>query len=164
MSDRIGKILSHECGPFWQFVKYGVIGVMATAVQTGVFYLLAATVLKCLAADDVAVRYLGFPSVEITDAVRGFRFEIATWIGFFFANVFCWALNRLFVFRSGRHRWYVEFLMFCATAAVATFVGTKASRLLIAHFGLMTSVAVFIEVFVSFCVNFFIRKFFIFKG
>lgn len=164
MSDRIGKILSHECGPFWQFVKYGVIGVAATLVQTGVFYVLAATALPCLAADDVAVRYLGFPSVDVSDAVRGFRFEVATWIGFLFANVFCWIMNRLFVFRSGRHRWYVEFLMFCATAAVATLVGTKASRLLIARLGLMTTLAVFVEIVVSFFVNFFVRKFFIFKG
>ena len=61
-------ILSHESGPFWQFVKYGVIGVMATVVQTGVFYALAATCLPCLTADDVAVRFLGLPSATFTGA------------------------------------------------------------------------------------------------
>ena len=160
----VRKVLSHDCGPFWQFVKYGVIGVMATVVQTGVFYALAATCLKCLAADDWAVRFLGLASADVSDAVRGFRFEVATWVGFFFANVFCWIMNRLFVFRSGRHRWYVEFLLFCATAAIATLIGTKLSRALISWLGLMTTLAVFIEVVVSFAVNFFIRKFFIFRG
>ena len=47
------KILSHDCGPFWQFVKYGAIGVMATLVQTGVFYFLASTVFRCLTADHI---------------------------------------------------------------------------------------------------------------
>jgi len=55
----IRKILSHDCGPFWQFVKYGAIGVMATLVQTGVFYILASTCFPCLTADDVAVKLLG---------------------------------------------------------------------------------------------------------
>ena len=66
MSNRIGKILSLDCGPFWQFVKYGVIGVAATLVQTGVFYLLAATCMRCLAGDDIAVRILGLPAAEFS--------------------------------------------------------------------------------------------------
>ena len=49
-----------------QLVKYGIVGVMATCVQTGVFYLLAATCLKCLTADDWAVRLLRLPSVAFT--------------------------------------------------------------------------------------------------
>ena len=53
MIERIERILSHDSGPFWQFVKYGAIGVMATLVQTGVFYALATTCLKCLGGDDV---------------------------------------------------------------------------------------------------------------
>ena len=36
-------ILSNEAGPFAQFIKYGIVGVMATCVQTGIFYILAAT-------------------------------------------------------------------------------------------------------------------------
>ena len=63
--EKARKVLSHDSGPFWQFVKYGVIGVMSTAVQLTVFYVLAATSMKCLGADDVAVKYLGLPSVEV---------------------------------------------------------------------------------------------------
>ena len=64
----VKKILSHDSGPFWQFVKYGAIGVMATLVQTGVFYALATTCLKCLGSDDVMVRYLNFTEAGgITD-------------------------------------------------------------------------------------------------
>ena len=159
------KILSHDCGPFWQFVKYGAIGVMATLVQTGVFYLLATTCLKCLGADDLAVRWLGFaPAQGLTDGVRAFRFSLATSVGFVLANVFCWLMNRWFVFRPGKFRWYVEFGMFFGTSTVATVIALGVSSALIGWFGLMTTLAVLIEVVVSFLVNFFVRKFFIFRG
>ena len=161
----VKKILSHESGPFWQFVKYGAIGVMATLVQTGVFYLFATTCLKCLGADDVAVKYLGFAAADgLADGVRAFRFSLATSIGFVLANVFCWLMNRWFVFRPGKFKWYVEFGMFFATSAIATVIALGVSSALIGWFGLMTTLAVFIEVVVSFLVNFFVRKFFIFKG
>ena len=40
------RIVSRESGAFWQFVKYGIVGVMSTVVQMIVFYVLAATVLN----------------------------------------------------------------------------------------------------------------------
>ncbi len=139
-------ILSNEAGPLAQFIKYGIVGVMATCVQTGIFYVLAATCLKCLTADDWAVKLLGLPSVAFTGdeawyASRGMLASAATAIGFVVANVFCWLMNRWFVFKPGKFRWYVEL-----------------------GFGLMTTLAVVVEVVVSFLVNFFIRKFVIFKG
>ena len=161
---RVREILSHDAGPFWQFVKYGVVGVMSTLVQTGVFYILAATCLKCLKADDWAVRLLGFPSVDVSDAERAFNFGAATAIGFVLANIFCWLMNRWFVFRPGKFRWYAEFAMFFGTATIATIVAIAVSSMLIRYAGLMTTLAVAIEVVVSFLVNFFVRKFFIFKG
>ena len=162
-------ILSHESGPFWQFVKYGVIGVMATVVQTGVFYALAATCLPCLTADDVAVRFLGLPSATFTGAEawyvsRGMLAAYATAVGFFISNVFCWLMNRWFVFRPGRFRWYVEFGMFFGASTLATVIALSVMKLLIDQFGMMTTLAVFVEIVVSFLVNFFVRKFCIFKG
>ena len=165
MIARLKNILSHDSGPFWQFVKYGVIGVMATLVQTGVFYLLATTCLKSLGAGDVMVKYLGFAEAGgITDGVRAFRFSLATAAGFVLANVFCWLMNRWFVFRPGKFSWQVEFLMFFGVSTAATVIALGTSSALISWCGLMTTLAVVIEVLVSFLVNFFIRKFFIFKG
>ncbi len=164
MSDALTRILSHDSGPFWQFVKYGAIGVAATCVQTGVFYLLGTTCLACLAADDWAVKYLGFPSAAVSDAVRAFRFSTATAVGFVVANAFCWLMNRRFVFRAGKFAWFVEFAMFFGTAAVATLIALGLSALMIRYAGLMTTLAVAIEIAVSFLLNFFVRKFFIFKG
>jgi putative flippase GtrA len=163
MCDTLKKILSHDSGAFWQFVKYGVIGVMATLVQTGVFYLFAATCLKCLADGDMAVEFLGLPAVEISDSLRALRFTAATAVGFAVANLFCWLMNRRFVFRPGRFRWYVEFSMFFLTSGAATVVALAVSSAMICWLSLMTSAAVIIEVLVSFLVNFFARKFLIFR-
>ena len=161
---KVRRFLSHDSGPFAQFVKYGAIGVLSTCVQMIGFYLLAATCLKCLGADDWAVRFLGLPSVEVSDGLRAFRAAVATAGGFAVANVFCWIMNRLFVFRPGKFRWHVEFLMFFGVAALATVVALGVQSLLIKYSGMMTTVAVIVEVAVSFLVNFFVRKFVIFKG
>ena len=169
MIDCLKKILSHDSGPFWQFVKYGAIGVMATLVQTGVFYALASTCFRCLTSDDVAVRYLGLPASvfsgdEAWYVSRGMLASYATAVGFFLANVFCWLMNRWFVFRPGKFRWYVEFGMFFGTSTVATVIALGTMKVLIDSFGMMTTFAVVVEVVVSFLVNFFVRKFIIFKG
>lgn len=149
---------------FWQLFKYGVIGVLSTIVQTGVFYALACSCLRCLATSDIAVSRLGFPVADVSDSVRAWRFAVATAIGFTLANVFCWLMNRRFVFRPGKFRWYIEFLYFFSAAAAATLIAISLSSFLIGVFGLMTTLAVFIEIGASFVINYFTRKFFIFKG
>ncbi len=142
---------------------------MATCVQMAVFYCLAATCLRCLTPDDAAVRFLGFPSVSFDGteswwASRWFLAAVATAVGFTVANLFCWIMNRLFVFRPGKFRWYVEFFLFYGAAAFATVFALMVQSLLIHFGGVTTSFAAVIEVFVSFLVNFFTRRFFIFKG
>lgn len=169
MSDRIAKILSHDCGAFWQFVKYGTIGVMSTVVQAVVFYLLASTCLKCLGADDIAVRALGLPSAsfdgtEAWYASRGAIASAATAVGFTVANVFCWLMNRKFVFKPGKFSGLAEFGLFYGVAALATLIALAAMKVLIDRFGVMTTIAAGVEVLVSFVINYVIRRFFIFRG
>ena len=163
------RFLSHDSGPFAQFVKYGAIGVASTCVQMSIFYLLASTCVKCLTADDLAVLWFGLPSAAFTGeeawyASRGMLAAAATGVGFVFANVFCWLMNRWFVFRPGKFQWYVEFGTFFGVSAAATLIALGIMKLLIDQLGCMPSLAHLIEVVVSFFVNFFIRKFFIFKG
>ena len=74
----LAVVLGERIPWFFQFVKYGANGVMATYVQTGTFYLLGATCLMCLGPDDWAVRFLGLPAAEVSDGVRAFRFATAT--------------------------------------------------------------------------------------
>jgi hypothetical protein len=72
------RFLSHDSGPFAQFVKYGAIGVASTLVQMLVFYCLASTICRCLGPEDWAVKWFGLPAVEISRFVRGLRFAIDT--------------------------------------------------------------------------------------
>jgi len=53
--------------------------------------------------------------------------------------------------------------MFFGVAALATLVALGVMKLLIDWLGIMTTIAVAVEIVVSFFFNFFIRKFFIFK-
>lgn len=165
----IRKFLSHEAGPFAQFVKYGAIGVLTTLVQLGVFTLLAATCLKCLTPDDLAVRLFKLPAAVFTGdepwhAARWFLAAVATAVGFTVSNILCWLLNRTFVFRPGKYAWHVEFALFFGAAAFATVLALGVQSVLIKYLGMMTSTAVVLEVLVSFAVNFCVRKFLIFKG
>lgn len=163
------KILSYDAGPFWQLAKYGLVGVMATGVQTVIFYVLASTCLECLGPDDIAVRLFSLPAAQFTGAEpwyasRGAIASVATAAGFIIANIFCWLMNRWFVFKPGKFRWYVELGMFFGASTLATVIALGVMKFLIDQFGMMTTLAVVVEVVVSFLVNFFIRKFFIFKG
>jgi hypothetical protein len=54
--------------------------------------------------------------------------------------------------------------MFFGVAAIATAFALVVQSALIRFMGVMTSAAVVIEVVVSFLLNFFARKFFIFRG
>ena len=101
---------------------------------------------------------------EVSDGVRALRFATATAGGFVVANVVCWLMNRWCVFTPGKFRWYVEFALFFAASTLATVIALGLSSVLIKLVGLMTTIALAIEVVVSFLVNFFVRKFFIFKG
>jgi putative flippase GtrA len=149
---------------FFQFVKYGTNGVIATYIQAIVFYLLAGTYFKCLGVDDIAVTYFGLDPVDIADGVRALRFSICTAVGFSLANIVCWLMNRLCVFKPGKFRWYAEFAFFFAVSLCATLVALAISAMLIRFFAVATSFALAVEVVVSFIINFLVRKFFIFKG
>lgn len=165
MSESLGRILSPErAGGFVQFIKYGIVGVASTLVQVVAFYALASTALKCLAADDSMVQLFGLPSVDVTHSVRAFRFAVATGIGFLISNVFCWLMNRAFVFKAGKFAWWKELALFIGVSGLAMIIATLASSAAIRWGGMMTTLAVFLEIVVSFLFNYFLRKFFIFRG
>ena len=80
------------------------------------------------------------------------------------ANVFCWLMNRAFVFRPGKFAWHVELALFYGAAALATVIALVVQSALIRFAGTTTSFAAILEIVVSFFVNFITRRFFIFKG
>lgn len=173
MKELLKKVLSHDASPIVQFIKYGIVGVLSTLIQILVFYIAACTFLKCLTQDDVFLKFLDMLGAATSnlavndsdsDSVRAFRAAVATGIGFFFANIFCWIMNRLFVFKPGRHFWLVELVLFFCVSLAALSAGIVVQTVLINYAGWTTSSAFIIEIFSSFIINYVMRKFFIFKG
>lgn len=148
----------------WQIAKYGVIGIFATIINVVVAELCAAYVWPCLSPEDPFVKFLGFASASVPDADRASLAVLCNLVGFFVANVVCWLLNRKFVFRPGRHHWFLEWLYFLAGSGFAIACGSVAIWCLVRFCGIETSYSFVVNVLVSVAVNFVVRKFFVFKG
>ena len=149
---------------FWQIFKYGVIGVLATAINLAVAELFAAYVWPCLGPDDLFVKFLGFASSSVGDADRAVRAVYCNLVGFFVANVVCWLLNRKYVFTPGRHHWAVEYALFLAGSGFAILCGSVLIWALVRFYGMQTTYSFAINVMASVMINFLVRKFFVFRG
>ena len=150
-----------------QFVKYAIVGVIATIINIVVAELCAAWAWPCLTETDLFVRHfglLGFEPSDVPEAVRAVRAVYCNLVGFAVANFVCWLLNRKFVFTPGRHHWFVEFLLFFAGSALAIGCGSLVIYGLIRFFGFETTWSFVVNVVVSVLVNFVVRKFFVFKS
>ena len=158
------RYLGHEAGPLVQFIKYGLVGGVATATQIVVFFLLGFRLLPCLTRDDIIVRLLGLSVPAITESVRAWNAGWCNALGFLVSNTLCYLLNRIFVFKPGRHRWIVEFLLFFAVSGISLFLGTALQTLLIARYGAQTSLAFGANIASALAINYAMRKFVIFKG
>ena len=149
---------------FWQIFKYGVIGILATAINIAVAELFAAYVWPCLGADDIFVKHLGFASSAVSDAERATLAVYCNFVGFFVANVVCWLLNRRYVFTPGRHHWLVEYVLFLAGSGFAILCGSALIWALVRFYGMQTTYSFAINVMASVMINFLVRKFFVFRG
>ncbi len=146
-----------------QIFAYGIIGALATAINFAVAVLLTAYVWPCLTETDIAVKYFGFNSIVVDDAVRAYRAVMCNLVGFLMANVICWILNRKYVFTPGRHGLVVEYLLFLSGSGLAILIGNAIIYFLILLTGAETSYAIIVNVLVSVALNFVVRKFIVFK-
>ena len=85
-------------------------------------------------------------------------------IGFVTSNIFCYILNRLFVFKPGRHHVLVEFLLFFAVSGISAALGTAIQTLMITQYGVQTTFAFGANIICALVINYAMRKFVIFKG
>ena len=152
----------------WQFVKYGLIGAFATAINFVVAEACAAYVWPCLTANDLLVKWGVFGLTDATylvsDSVRAWRAVGCNLVGFCLANLVCWLLNRKFVFTPGRHNVFAEFAYFFAGSGFAIACGSVAIWALVKFQGLQTTYSFLVNVGVSVAVNFVVRKFVVFKN
>ena len=108
MSNPLSKILSHEVSPFVQFVKYAIAGGVATAVMIVTFYSLSWRLLPCIGdgdkVADIFISIFHCPAYAVAaESSRAVNAAICNGIGFVASNIVCYAINRAFVFKPGRH-------------------------------------------------------------
>jgi len=164
MINFLKRQLGHDAHPMMQFIKYGVIGVMVTAFHTAIFYVAGYLFFPCFKPDDIVFAKLEISVTAISEETRMVNAAICNAIGFIPANVTCYILNRLFVFKSGRHHCVVEFLLFFSIAALCIVIATATQSALIKYLHMQTTFAFLINITISLVINFAMRKFVIFKG
>ena len=157
-------LLSPDAGPTAQFIKYAICGGIATAAHITIFHLIGWRLIPCLQTNDPFVKYLRLqvPHIELHRRARNSM--ITNIIGFMISNFVAYLLNILFVFKTGRHHWLVEFMLFYAVSAISLVIGTTIMGWLIRRFGLMTTIAFGANLVTALLINFAMRKFVIFKG
>jgi len=158
------QFTGHEAGRLVQFIKYGICGGIATAVDMFLFYLAAALMFPALKGDDPAVTHLGLPAADLADGSRAINAMVDSAIAFIFSNLTAYILNVKWVFKSGRHKQATEIGLFYAVSGISLLVGSAVVFCLINYLHVKTTYAYVSKVFVSLMINYAARKYLIFKG
>ena len=164
LKDRWDHYLSHDAPPFVQFVKYGLAGGVATATHILTFFAAGFLLFPCVTADDPLVKLFGLAAPLVDETLRARNAVFSNLVAFMVSNTVCYIINRMFVFKPGRHHVVIEFLLFLAVSAVSMTVGTTLMGLLIRNFGIQTTYAFGANILSSLAINYVMRKFFVFKG
>ena len=164
LKERWNHYLSHDAPPFVQFVKYGMAGGIATVTHILMFFLAGFLLFPCVTLDDPLVKLFGLVAPAVEEALRARHAIFSNIAAFFVSNTVCYIINRMFVFRPGRHHIAIEFLLFFAVSAVSIVVGTTLMGVLIKQFGIQTTYAFGANILSSLAINYVMRKFFVFKG
>jgi len=164
LKERWSHYLSHDAPPLIQFIKYGLAGGVATAAHILTFFLVGLFLFPCVGQDDILVRIFGLTAPIIDEALRARYAIYSNATAFLVSNTVCYIINRLFVFRPGRHHVFIEFMLFFAVSAVSVGIGTVLMGVLIQEFGMQTTYAFGANILSSLAINYLMRKFFVFSG
>lgn len=164
MRQLLQQFLRRDAHPVVQFIKYGMAGGLATAVDIVVFYLLAWKVLPALTANDQLVELLGLNITPVTEGVRQWHYVVNRTMTFMVSNLTAYVANVLWVFTPGRHSRAKEILLFYLVSGISFFIATALSTGLIAWFGCTTTTAFLVNMVCSLLINFVCRKYFVFNG
>ena len=122
------QFFQREAHPVVQFIKYGIAGGLATAVDVLVFYFLSWKVFPALTANDAVVKLLGISVAMIDEFIRSRHYLLNKTITFLFSNLTAYIVNILWVFEPGRHKKWMEFALFY-TVSIVSFSARHVSRL-----------------------------------
>lgn len=162
---KLKDFLRHDAHPVAQFIKYVFSGGLATATHIVVFFFCGWLLWPCLTHDDILVKLFDIGITEtLSVQQRAWHAGYCNTLGFFISNSVCYVLNRLFVFKPGRHHWGVEFLLFFAVAGISMVLGTTLQTTLITLWEVQTTWAFGGNILISLCINFIMRKFVVFAS
>jgi putative flippase GtrA len=130
-----------------------------------IFFQLAGWLIwPCLRKDDLFVRLFDLSVPVLTNHQRSVNAMFSNLLAFTIANFFCYILNVKFVFKPGRHHWFIEMALFYLASGVSIVLGTLLMGWLIVHYGMRTDFAFSANLVTSLLINYAMRKFVIFKG
>ena len=167
MKKQIQAFLAEKDNRLVQFIKYGMCGGAASAVDMFVFFLLAWLAFPALTGSDPFAKLLGTFHLNIhtvSESVRLKNYWIDKSIGFIFSNFTAYVLNVLFVFKAGKHKRHHELMLFYAVSLISFIIGTSAGDVLIRFCGLDTTYSYIAAAVSALLINYAGRKFFIFHG
>ena len=144
------RLRERDTRPFYQILRYGLVGLSATLIDLLIFAGLSHLILPAIAHD-------------LGDSVRADRSTINSAIAFFIANLYTYVINQKYVFVPGRHRPGVEFIIFVTVSAVSLLLGLWVMRRLINGYSADTYSAKLVAIGVSILINYVCRRFLVFK-
>jgi putative flippase GtrA len=182
------QFLRREAHPTVQFLKYGIAGCIATAVDIALFYVLALTVFPALQPDDRLLVVLDwlyqrsaeaapaiaesgwwydvlhFDVVPIAEEIRRRHYILNSCLVFLVSNLVAYVLNRFWVFTPGRHEGRVEIALFYLVSVISFVAGVGLAWGLIAFGGTGTTDAKIANMVAAVVINFLCRKYWVFRG
>lgn len=164
MRDLLKSFLRRDAHPVIQFIKYGMAGGLATAVDILLTFLLSWKFLPALASNDPLVELTGIIITPVAESMRDNNYFINCALSFMVANLVAYVSNVLWVFEPGKHSRKKEIALFYAVSGLSFLVGTVMATGLIKYWGVQTSYAKIVNIFASVMINYVGRKCFIFKG
>lgn len=168
MKKHIQAFLSEKDNHLVQFIKYGMCGGAALAVDVTVTFLTSVFLFKALGSDDQLVllfENFGVSLPVVTDeTVRMRNFLVDCSIAFIFSNLTAYVLNIKYVFKAGRHNQHREVIYFYLVSSIALLITLGLSAVLIKGFGLTSSITKVVGIISAVLINYAGRKFFIFHG
>ena len=171
MTDRkslVGRLLDimndREAPVAIQFLKYGIVGGVATGINLVLFYICAYFIWPSLGPDDPFITLLKLePPAGFVEDLRLSRVQYSMVTAFMISNLACYLMNVKWVFVAGRHHWILEVLLFYAVSGLAFVAGAALASFLIGRFEVQTTYANLSNILTSVLINFILRKFAVFK-
>ena len=145
-----------------QFIKYCLAGVFVAMVHACVFHLAAWKIFPSFQTADYFISGFGLEIKEINDFSRTINAMLSNVTAFFVSNFVSYTISRKWIFEPGRFRKIVEAGLFFLYSGLSIFAGTAVMGILIRYFGIRTTDAFLINLFVSIMFNFAIRKYCVF--